>query len=192
MRSDGTVPVVCSAPVSAQSIERGKEVISSVKMPSNTGDPSETLSPLFSGDRTIPRQHQLPGLNSTPPNNNKSSQPVLSLLEAIFLPLIEQVRLCASEIHDLWTSISILLHLDAFPTVIRVRHPDSAAYDAPSLETPVVAFVAYVDQIAGPDERIADDTLPVALLAQPPDGNTGLLSAHNQVRMMLGHLESII
>jgi len=49
-----------------------------------------------------------------------------------------------------------------------------------------------VDQIAGPDERIADDTLSVALFAEPPDGNTGLLSAHNQVRMMLGHLESII
>ena len=32
----------------------------------------------------------------------------------------------------------------------------------------------------------------LTLFAEPPDGNTGLLSAHNQVRVMLGHLSAVV
>lgn len=34
---------------------------------------------------------------------------------------------------------------------------------------------------------VADDALPVALLAQPADGDAGLLAAHDEVRMVLCH-----
>lgn len=96
----------------------------------------------------------------------KSSTPtvlcLLSLLEAIFLSFVKQVRLCTAEVDNLWTSVPVLLLLNAFPTVVRVRHSHTTTHDAPSLEAAIIAFVAYVHQIAGPDERVTDYTFSIA------------------------------
>jgi len=39
---------------------------------------------------------------------------------------------------------------------------------------------------------MARKAIQLTLFAEPPDGNTGLLSAHNQVRVMLGHLSAVV
>lgn len=72
--------------------------------------------------------------------------------------------------------------------IIRVGHPHAAAYDAPPLEGAVIALVANVHDGGGIDEGIADDALPVALLAEAADGDARLLPAHDQVGVVLGHL----
>lgn len=87
---------------------------------------------------------------------------LLSLLEAVFLTFIKQVRLCTAKIDNLWTPVPVLLLLYAFPTVVRVRHTNSTTHDASSLEATIIAFVTYVHQVAGPDERVTDYTFSIA------------------------------
>ena len=52
---------------------------------------------------------------------------------------------------------------------------------------PVVTFVANAHKSTWPHVRIANDTFPVAFFAQATDGNSWLLTAHDQIRMMLRH-----
>lgn len=113
--------------------------------------------------------------------------PISSLLEAILLSLVPKVGLGAAKIHNLRTAVPVLLHLDALPAIVGVRHSYPPANDAPTLQGAVVALVADVNLGAWPDERVADDALSVALLAETPDGDPWLLPAHDQVWMVLRH-----
>lgn len=92
-----------------------------------------------------------------------------ALLETVLFPLVEQVRLCRAQIHNLWTPVPILLENGALFAVIRVRDALAAAHDATALERAIVALVAYAHEGARPHIRVADGTLPVALYAQTPD-----------------------
>lgn len=113
----------------------------------------------------------------------------LSLFEAIFLALIKQVGLCAAEVDDFRTAISIFLLLGAFFTIVGIRDAGTTADDTAPLEGPIIALVTHTNQRAGPHIRVADHTLAIALLAQAPDCYSRLLPAHDQVWMMLGHGE---
>jgi hypothetical protein len=62
--------------------------------------------------------------------NHKQS---LSLLKAILLPLIEQISPSTTQINNLGTTITILLHLYAFSTIIGIGHAHSTADDTSSL-----------------------------------------------------------
>ena len=75
----------------------------------------------------------------------------------------------------------------ALTAIIGVRHAHPSADHAPPLEAPVIALVADVHDVLGIDEGVADDALSVALLAEPADGDAGLLAAHHQVGMVLRH-----
>ena len=111
----------------------------------------------------------------------------LSLLEAVLLPLIEQVRLRASQIDDFRAPIPVLFHLRALSTIIGIRNTRTAANHAPPLVAPVVALVADSNEGTGPDVRVADHTFAVAFFAEAPDGDARLLAAHNEVGMVLRH-----
>ena len=112
----------------------------------------------------------------------------LSLLEAILLALVEEIRLGAAEIDDLRASIAILLLLRALLAVVGIRDTSTTADDAAALEGAVVALVADANQGAGPHVRVADHALAVAFLAEPTDGDAGLLAAHDEIRVMLRHI----
>jgi hypothetical protein len=113
------------------------------------------------------------------------------LLEPVLLALVEEVGLGATEVDDLGAPVPVLLLLRALLAVVGVRDAHAAADDAPPLERPVVALVADADQRARPHVRVADDALAVALLAQPPDGDAGLLPAHDQVRVVFRHASNV-
>ena len=111
----------------------------------------------------------------------------LSLLEAVLLPLVEQVRLRRSQVHDLRAAVPIFLHLRTFATIIGIGNPRTPTNDAPPLVTPVVALVADPHQSTGPYVRVADDTFPVALFAEASNSNSRLLAAHYQIGMVFRH-----
>jgi hypothetical protein len=71
--------------------------------------------------------------------------------------------------------------------IIGVRDPHATADHAPPLEAAVIALVAGVHDRARVDEAITYDALAVALLAQPSDGDAGLLPTHYQIGMVLSH-----
>ncbi len=50
-----------------------------------------------------------------------AAEDFLSFLEAVFLPFIEQVRLGASEVHDLGTTIAVFLLLCALFAIVSIR-----------------------------------------------------------------------
>ena len=52
----------------------------------------------------------------------------------------------------------------------------------------VVALVADPDQGGRAHVRVADHALALALFAEAADGDAPLLAAHDQIRVMLGHL----
>ena len=111
----------------------------------------------------------------------------LSLLEAVLLPLVKQISLRASQIDDLRTPIPVLFHLRTFSAIVRITNPRTAANHAPPLVGPVVALVADSNEGTGPHIRVADDAFTVALLAEAPDGDAGLLAAHDEVGVVLCH-----
>lgn len=111
----------------------------------------------------------------------------LSFLEAVFFPFIEQVRLSASEVHNLRAAVPVFLLLRTLFAVVSIGDSQTSAYDTPALEWAVVALIAHSHQSAWPHIRVTNHALPVTLLAQPPYCNPWLLPAHNQIRMMLRH-----
>ena len=102
---------------------------------------------------------------------------MLSLLEAVLLPLIEQVRLRRSQIDDLRAAVPVLFHLRAFSAIVRIGNPRTATNHAPPLVAPVVALVADPHEGTGPDVRVAHHTFAVAFFAEAADGDAGLLAA---------------
>jgi hypothetical protein len=60
------------------------------------------------------------------------------------------------------------------------------------LEASIIAFVADVRDDVRTNVRVADHANTIMLLTQPPQSNTGLLSAEHEIRMVLRHFESLI
>jgi len=104
---------------------------------------------------------------------------MLSFLEPILFPLIKQICLCTTQIHNLGTSIPILTHLYTLLAIISIGDTNTATNDTPSLEGAVIALIANVDDGGGVDEGIANDAFSIALFAEAPDGNAGLFAAHD-------------
>lgn len=115
------------------------------------------------------------------------SIPVSSFLETVFFSLIEEVSLGTAQVDNLGASIAVFLHLCAFLTVISIRYSNTTTDDTPALEWTIVAFITYSYQRTWANIRVTDDALAIVFLAEPSDGNSWLLPAHDQVRMMLGH-----
>ena len=89
----------------------------------------------------------------------------LSFLESIFLPLIEQIRLGGTQVDNFRTPVSILLLLDAFSTVVGIRHARPPAHHTPALQTAIIAFLADFDAFLWIDEGIANDAVAVAFVS---------------------------
>ena len=112
---------------------------------------------------------------------------MLSLLETVLLPLIEQVRLRRSQVDDLRAAVPVLFHLRAFSAIVRVRDAGAPTNHAPPLVAPVVALVADPHQSTGPDVRVAHHTFAVAFFAEAADRDAGLLAAHDEVGVVFCH-----
>lgn len=110
-----------------------------------------------------------------------------SLLEAIFLPLIEEVSLRAPQVDNLRAPVPILLLLRALFAVVGVRDPNPTTNYTTALERAVITLVTYAYERARPHIRIADHAFSVALLAQAANGDARLLSAHDEVWVVLCH-----
>lgn len=95
---------------------------------------------------------------------------MLSFLESILLPLIEQIGLAAAEIHDLWAAVSVLLQQRALLAVVRVRNAGATADHASALIGAVVALIADSNQCARSHVRVADHAFAIALLAEASFG----------------------
>ena len=82
---------------------------------------------------------------NTTRTNKKSQKYPSPLFEAVFFPLIKQIRLGRSQIDDLGTAIPVLLHLGAFLAVVGVGDPWTPADGAATLVAAKIALVAYFD-----------------------------------------------
>jgi len=109
------------------------------------------------------------------------------LLEAIFLPFIEQVRLRATQIDYFRTTVSIFFRYSALLAIVGIGDSLASTNHASTLVGPVIALITHSDESAWSDIGIAYDTFAIAFLAEPANGNARLLSAHNEVWMMLCH-----
>ena len=112
----------------------------------------------------------------------------MSLLEPILLTFIPQVSLRTSQIHNLWTPISIFLHLSTFLAVVSIRDPRSTADGASPLEASEVAFITYLDKSAWSHIRVTDHTFTVTFFTETANSNSRLFSAEDQVGMMFCHI----
>ena len=97
------------------------------------------------------------------------------------LLLIEQIRPTTPQIDNLRTPIPILLEPCALEAVEGVADALAAAHDALVLVVAEAALVADARQRRGAHVRVAHGALAVALVAQPADGDAGLLAAHDEI-----------
>lgn len=80
---------------------------------------------------------------STDPSTSlRRRPPASSLLEAVFLSLVEQVGFRASQVDDLGAAVSVLLLLRALAAVVRVRNARASADGAPPLISNMGGFEA--------------------------------------------------
>jgi len=134
------------------------------------------------------KKHQKASLAAQKQYSAASASP---LLEAILLALVEQVGLGGAQVHDLGAAVAILLQHRTLLAVVRVRHSRTSTDDAAALVGAVVALVTDAHQRARAHVRVADHTLAVVLLAEAPNGYSGLLAAEDQVWVMLRHCLAI-
>lgn len=97
------------------------------------------------------------------------------------LLLVEQIRPRTSQIYNLRTPITILFEPRALEAVERVTDTLATADDALVLVVTEGALVADAHEGRRPHVGIADGALAVALVAEPADGDAGLLAAHNEI-----------
>merc|ERR1719160_2436556 len=100
-----------------------------------------------------------------PESPHGQNVPKSPALESIFLPFVEEISLCLTQVDDLRTPIPVLLHLRALFAVVRIGNASASADDA-------LAFVRTV----------------IALVAQAPNINSALFAAHHEIGMMLRHI----
>lgn len=105
----------------------------------------------------------------------------LSLLETIFLPLVEQIRLGTPQVYNFRATIPVLLLLGAFFAVVSIRNAHSSTDDTPPLKGTIVAFIANTNEGAGPNVRVTNNTLTVTFLAEATNCDAGLLPAHDEI-----------
>ena len=85
------------------------------------------------------------------------------------------------QINNLGTPVPVLLQAGTLEAVKGVRDALAAAHDALVLVVAEAALVADAHQRRGPHVRVAHGALAVALIAEPADGDAGLLAAHYEV-----------
>lgn len=73
--------------------------------------------------------------------------------------------------------------LDTFPTIVGIGNPRIATHDASSGQTPVVAFVTYMNYRIGIDKAAASDTQAVTFFTQTANGNAWLFAALFETRV---------
>jgi len=118
--------------------------------------------------------------------------PVLSLFETIFFSFVKEVGLGAAKVDNFGTPISILLLLAALATVIRIGDARPTADHASTLVRAVVTLVTNPYQSCGSNVTVADYTFAIAFLAKSADGNAGLLAAHDEIWVVLGHGRQLV
>lgn len=104
------------------------------------------------------------------------------------LLLIKQIGPRAAQVHDLGTTIAILLEAGALEAVEGITDTLAAAHDALVLVVAEGALVADARQRRRPHVRVAHGTLAVAFVAQPPDVDPGQFAAHHQVWVVARHV----
>lgn len=97
------------------------------------------------------------------------------------------VRPGAAQVDDLGAAVAVLLEARALVAVEGVADPFPAADDALILVVSEAALVADAHERRGPHVRVADGALAVALVAEAPDGDAGLLAAHDEIGVVAGH-----
>lgn len=105
--------------------------------------------------------------------------PRSSLLEAVLLSLVEEIRFSTTQIDNLGAPVSILLQLSALLAVVGIRDPDPTTDNASSLERSVVALITYPHKRARAHVGITYHAFAIIFLAQPSDGDSWLLTAHD-------------
>lgn len=93
------------------------------------------LSLILSSPGRRPQRCQSQILSTDPSTSPRRRPPASSLLEAVFLSLVEQVGLRAPQVHDLGAPVSVLLLLRALAAVVRVRDARASTDGAPPLKT---------------------------------------------------------
>lgn len=91
------------------------------------------------------------------------------------------IRPTTTQINNLRTPIPILLQTCALETVESVRDSLATAHHTLVLVVAEAALVADAHQRRWPHVGVAHGTLAVAFVAEPADGNAGLLAAHYEV-----------
>lgn len=97
------------------------------------------------------------------------------------LLLIKQIRPTAPQIDNLRTPVSVLFEARALEAVECVADALAAAHDALVLVVAERALVADAREGGRSDVRVAYGAFAVAFIAESPDGDSGLLAAHNKV-----------
>ena len=110
-----------------------------------------------------------------------------SLLESVFLAFIPEISLGATQVDNLGAAIPIFLHLSTLLAIVGITDSWSTADRASPLEASEVALVTNLDQSAWAHIGVTYNTLAVTLLAKAANGHSGLLTAEDQVRVMLSH-----
>lgn len=127
-------------------------------------------------------------LNTPATDPNPGSRSIIP--KTLFL--VEQIRPRTSQIDNLRAAIAILLQTRTLEAVERVTDPLTTAHDALVLVVTKGALVADADQSRWTHVGIADGAFAIALVAEPADGDTGLLSAHNEIGVVAGHFGWLI
>ena len=91
------------------------------------------------------------------------------------------IRPRTTQINNLGTPIPVLLQPGTLEAVESVGDALAAAHDALVLVVAEAALVADAHQRGRPHVRVAHGALAVALVAEPPDRDAGLLAAHHEV-----------
>jgi len=89
-----------------------------------------------------------------------------------------------AQVNHLGASLPVFLQARTLLAVIGIRHARTAADNTSSSKGPVVALVADTHERVLLHEAVAENAATVTSLAHAPDGDTGLLPAHDQVCLM--------
>ena len=92
----------------------------------------------------------------------ESLQPLLPFLEAVPFPLVKQIRLGLTQIHNFGTALAVLALLATLAAVIGVRDAGIATDHTAAGQRSVIAFIANVYERIGIDKTRTHNTESVA------------------------------
>jgi hypothetical protein len=104
------------------------------------------------------------------------------------LLLVKEIRPRRAEIDDLWASITILLQSRALKAVKGVADAFPAADNAFVLVVSKGALIADANESGRAHVRVADRTFAVTFVAEPSERDSCLLAAHDEIRVVAGHV----